>query len=60
MAQAALELLDDARAAAALAARGRANAARFSRSAWFAAHAALYTSLGVGQRAAQCAGTGPP
>jgi glycosyltransferase involved in cell wall biosynthesis len=49
MAQAALELLDDARAAAALAARGRANAARFSRATWFAAHAALYASLGAGQ-----------
>jgi glycosyltransferase involved in cell wall biosynthesis len=49
MAQAALELLHDARAASALAARGRANAARFSRATWFAAHAALYTSLGGGQ-----------
>jgi hypothetical protein len=49
MAQAALELLDDAQAAAALAARGLANAARFSRAAWFAAHAALYASLGAVQ-----------
>jgi glycosyltransferase involved in cell wall biosynthesis len=57
MAQAALELLDDAQAAAALAARGLANAARFSRASWFAAHAGLYASLGAGQSAAQRAGT---
>ena len=49
MAQAALELLDDERAAAALAARGRDNAARFSRETWFAAHAALYAELGAAQ-----------
>jgi glycosyltransferase involved in cell wall biosynthesis len=45
MAGAALELLDDAGAAAELAARGRVNAARFSRGAWFAAHAGLYKGL---------------
>jgi glycosyltransferase involved in cell wall biosynthesis len=45
MAQAALELLDDARAAADLAARGRQNAARFSRDAWFAAHVGTYREL---------------
>jgi glycosyltransferase involved in cell wall biosynthesis len=49
MTQAALELLDDPRSAAALAAHGRENAARFSRAKWFAAHAGLYTCLGAAQ-----------
>jgi glycosyltransferase involved in cell wall biosynthesis len=47
MAQAALELLDDERTAADLAARGRQNAARFSRQAWFAAHVGVYAELGA-------------
>lgn len=47
MAGAAAELLDDPLAAAALAARGRANARRFDRESWMQAHHMLYTELGV-------------
>jgi glycosyltransferase involved in cell wall biosynthesis len=45
MTRAALELLHDPRSAAELAARGRHNAARFSRADWLAAHAELYRGL---------------
>ncbi|MFP4360178.1 MAG: glycosyltransferase family 4 protein [Alphaproteobacteria bacterium] len=47
MAAAAAELLDDPGAAAALVARGRANAARFDRATWFAQHEALWRDLGL-------------
>jgi glycosyltransferase involved in cell wall biosynthesis len=45
MAEAALELLEDRGASARLVARGRENAARFGRAAWFAAHTRLYKGL---------------
>ena len=45
MAVAAIELLENSRAAAALVACGRENAARYSRASWLAAHEALYHGL---------------
>lgn len=45
MTSAALELLETPETAGELVARGRRNAARFTRDRWFAAHAALYAEL---------------
>lgn len=42
-----LQLLEDTSSKAELCARGRENAARFSRRNWFSAHSALYTELGA-------------
>ena len=47
IAEAPTEFLDDPEAAAILVERGKHNARRFDRDAWFARHAALYNELGV-------------
>lgn len=47
MAEAAAELIEDQKTAAAMITRGEANARRFSQEAWFVAHARLYKDLGV-------------